>query len=276
MTHPHHALIRELYVSSDAASALLAEAEKLRFWTLETRQADELTLLLNGGFAPLRGYMTQADYKAVQDGAVAPWPVPLALRIDRVLAGNVQPGDDIALLDAGGVIVAVLSVTDVWGTPVLLGGKVKGLRRPASGLAPNGLRARFRDRGAERVLAIQPEDHAGDIRAAAELAQRLDAMLLVQPLPGVVVVRMPANAILAPLPVAPPPGPHAALWQAMVARNHGATHLMLADPAARDVCRQNQDRIEVVVVDSDGSCQPPPNVQAPPNVSSLSLRNGQR
>ena len=124
MTHPHQTPVRELYVSPDAATALQAEAEKLPAWMLDARQKGELALLMNGALAPLRGYMSEAEYSAVPDGA---WPVPLVLQVSADFSGRVQPGDDIALRDGGGV-VAVMSVTDAWGDPVLLGGKVKGLR----------------------------------------------------------------------------------------------------------------------------------------------------
>lgn len=249
MTHSHHAPVRELYVSADAATALLAEAEKLRCHTLDTRQASELTLLMNGGFAPLRGYMTQADFDAVGAGAVSPWPVPLALSVGDALARMVQPGDDIALRDADGGVLAVLSVTDAWGSPTLLGGKVKGLRRPADDVSPNHLRALFRDRGADRVLAVQA-GHADHVGAAAVLARRLDALLMVQALPGVAVT-VPDAAVLVPLPVSPPPGAQASLWQGLLARNFGATHLMLTDPAALLAYRAQGDHIGVAAVDGN-------------------------
>lgn len=246
MTHPHLSPVRELYVSPDAAAALLAEAGKLPAWRLEGRQAGDLALLMNGGFAPLRGYMTQADHDAALPQA--DWPPPLALRVTQDFAARVQPGDDIALCDEDGV-AAVMSVTDAWGDPVLLGGKVKGLRRLGQGPTPNALRALFRDRGAHRVLAVQP-DRPDQVAAAARLARELDAALLIQPLPGVV-ADVPDGAILAPLPVALPGGPHVALWQGMVARNHGATHLMLFDAAALDSYRPHQDRIGVRMVGPD-------------------------
>lgn len=241
----HQTPIRELYVSPDAATALLAEAANLPAWTLDARQAGELALLMNGGFAPLRGYMTKAEYRAVPDGA---WPVPLALQVDADFAGRVQPGDDIALRDDCG-IVAVMSVTDAWGDPALLGGKVKGLRRLGDGMTPNALRALFRDRDADRVLAIQP-GHACQIDRAIRQARHLDAVLLIQPFPGVAVTP-PADAILSTLPATPPAGSQAVLWQALVARNHGATHLMLSDAAAQDAYRPHQDRIGVRLVDMD-------------------------
>ncbi|WEF23557.1 hypothetical protein [Paracoccus sp. S3-43] len=251
MTHPHLSPVRELYVSPDAAAALLAEAGKLPAWRLEGRQAGDLALLMNGGFFPLRGYMTQADHHAVPE---AGWPAPLALQVTAHFAARIQPGDDIALCDEDGV-AAVMSVTDAWGDPVLLGGKVKGLRRLGQGPTPNALRALFRDRGADRVLAVQP-DRPDQVAPAARLARDLNAALLIQPLPGVV-ADVPDGAILAPLPVAPPAGPQGAQWQGqwqwqgMVARNHGATHLMLFDAAARDGYRPHQDRIGVRMIGPD-------------------------
>lgn len=243
----HQIPVRELYVSPDAATALMAEAARLPAWVLDARQAGELALLMNGGFAPLRGYMTQAEFGAVPDGA---WPVPLVLQVTADFAARVQPGDDIALRDDGGV-AAVMSVTDAWGKPVLLGGKVKGLRRLGNGPTPNALRALFRDRRADRVLAVQP-DRPDQVAPALARAQALDAALLIQPLPGVA-VDAPDGAILAPLPVAPPAGPRAASWQALVARNHGATHLMLFDAAARESYRPHQTRIGVRMVEPGGT-----------------------
>ena len=246
MTHPHQTPVRELYVSPDAATALRTEAEKLPAWPLDARQRGELALLMNGGFAPLRGYMSQAEYLAVPDGA---WPVPLVLQVSADFSAGVQPGDDIALRDEGGVL-AVMSVTDAWGDPVLLGGRVKGLRRP-NGMTPNDVRALWREGGIDRVLAVQL-DHADRVAPAARLAQDLDAALLVQPVAGVA-VDAPAGAILAPLPMTVPTGLQAVLWQGMVARNFGATHLLLSDPAAQDIFRPHQDRIGVRMVVPGGT-----------------------
>lgn len=251
MTHPHDMPLRELYVSDDAASALRAEARKLPGLTLDADQQAELALLMNGGFAPLRGYMSEAEYRAVAGGGEGSWPVPLALQVGADLADSVQPGDDLALRDAAGEALAVMSVTDRWGDPVLLGGKVKGLRRPA-GETPNSLRALFRDRGCARVLAVQPR-RPGQVAPAARLAAQLEALLLVQPWPGVV-IDPPPGAILSPLPVAPPPGPRSVLWQGLVARNHGATHVVLdGDAADRDLYRRHQDGIGAQMVVLDGN-----------------------
>lgn len=248
MTHPNHLPLRELFVSDDAAAALRADAARLPVWTLQGEQAGELGLLMTGGMAPLRGYMSQAEWRAVADGQGGAWPVPLALRVTAPFAAQVQPGQDIALDDGGGVL-AVMSVTDHWaeGEGVLLGGKVKGLRRPGTDLAPNRLRSLFRERGVDRVLAIQPDD-AAQVGPAARLAARMGAVLLVQPAPGLT-VDAPAGAVLSPLAVTPPQGAGAVLWRGLVARNHGATHVVLGgDPRERDLYRRHQDGIGAQMV----------------------------
>ena len=248
MIPDHHRPVPELFVSPEAIRALQEDAARLRAWTLEAGQAGELALLLTGGCAPLRGYMTQAQHDDILGGAVPPWPAPLALTVDEAFGQDIAPGQDIALCDREKRVLAVMSVTDRWGCgPVRLGGRVKGLRRPDHP-GPNAMRALWRDRGAARVLAVvlavQPQDGAA-IRAAAGLARGLDAALLIQPAPGVQ-VDPPEGAVVAPLPVSPPEGPHRLVWQGAVARNFGATHLLVAEGgAARDLLDRHRAVIGV-------------------------------
>lgn len=46
---------------------LLQEAERLPSLTLTERQLCDLELIMNGGFSPLDGFMTQADYQRFFD-----------------------------------------------------------------------------------------------------------------------------------------------------------------------------------------------------------------
>ena len=48
--------IPELYVSYDSAQKLKVEAADLTSWDLSPRQICDLELLMNGGFAPLKGF----------------------------------------------------------------------------------------------------------------------------------------------------------------------------------------------------------------------------
>lgn len=52
---------------------------------LSARQVCDLELLMNGGFAPLKGFLTEADYDGVAetmrlaDGSL--WPMPITLDV---------------------------------------------------------------------------------------------------------------------------------------------------------------------------------------------------
>ena len=121
MTLPNLAPIPELYVSAESAQKLKAEAGNMLSWDLTPRQICDLELLMNGGFHPLKGFLTQADYEGVLDNmhltSGALWPMPINLDVSQDFADKIEPGQDIALRDQEGVILAILSVTDKW-TPV--------------------------------------------------------------------------------------------------------------------------------------------------------------
>jgi sulfate adenylyltransferase len=75
--------------------------------------------LLSGGFSPLRGFTTRADYDGVchnmrlSSGVL--WPMPITLDVTDEFAKKLQPGSSkIALRDPEGVMLAVLNVEEVW------------------------------------------------------------------------------------------------------------------------------------------------------------------
>src|SRR5437016_12644233 len=74
---------------------------------------------MSGGFSPLRGFMTRADYEGVchkmrlASGVL--WPMPITLDIREQFAESLKPGSSkIALRDAEAVMLAVLHVMEVW------------------------------------------------------------------------------------------------------------------------------------------------------------------
>ena len=117
------------------------------------------------------------------------WPMPVVLDVDSGFAGKVNPGDQVALRDGEGFMLAVLNVTDKWepdrlreaervlGTasnrhpgvemlldqlrPVYLGGSVEGVQLPAHyefgslWFSPAEIRAQFSRSGWNRILAFQ-------------------------------------------------------------------------------------------------------------------------
>ncbi|MFH5775946.1 bifunctional sulfate adenylyltransferase/adenylylsulfate kinase [Paracoccus sp. NGMCC 1.201697] len=224
MTQPNHAPVPELYVSPEAAESLKHEAGKLPSWDLTLRQVCDLELLMNGGFLPLKGFLTQADYDGVvSDMRLASgllWPMPVTLDVSQDFADRIEPGDDIALRDAEGVVLAILSVTDKWtpdkslearmvygaddpahpavhylhhvAGPVYLGGRVKGLQEPTHydfrghRNTPNELRAHFRKLGWRRVVAFQTRNplHRAHQELTFRAAREAQANLLIHPVVG--------------------------------------------------------------------------------------------
>ncbi|MGZ3216654.1 bifunctional sulfate adenylyltransferase/adenylylsulfate kinase [Paracoccus sp. T5] len=224
MTLPNQTPIPELYVSSEAAAALKDEAGQMPSWDLTARQICDLELLMNGGFNPLKGFLTQADYEGVvenmrlESGAL--WPMPITLDVNEKFAEGLEPGTDIALRDQEGVILAIMSVTDKWvpnkareaekvfgaddlahpavnylhnvAGPVYLGGPIKGLQAPthydfrARRNTPNELRAFFKKLGWSRVVAFQTRNplHRAHQELTFRAAREAQANLLIHPVVG--------------------------------------------------------------------------------------------
>ncbi|GGH52416.1 bifunctional sulfate adenylyltransferase/adenylylsulfate kinase [Frigidibacter albus] len=224
MSLPNLAPIPELYVSHESAQKLKHEAGTLPSWDLTPRQICDLELLMNGGFNPLKGFLTEADYTGVveemrlADGTL--WPMPITLDVSEAFAGTVEPGQDIALRDQEGVILAILSVTDkytpnkareaemVFGAddlahpavnylhnqagPIYLGGPVVGIQQPvhydfkARRDTPNELRAFFRKMGWRRIVAFQTRNplHRAHQELTFRAAREAQANLLIHPVVG--------------------------------------------------------------------------------------------
>lgn len=83
---------------------------------LTQRQLCDLELLLNGGFAPLTGFLDEANYNSVcndmrlVDGTV--WPMPIVLDVSATL--GISVGDTLTLKDEYGVPLASMEVTSVY------------------------------------------------------------------------------------------------------------------------------------------------------------------
>ncbi|MEX0309543.1 MAG: winged helix-turn-helix transcriptional regulator, partial [Tateyamaria sp.] len=93
--------IPELFVSYDSAQKLKMDAADLVSWDLTPRQICDLELLMNGGFNPLKGFLSEADYNSVvdtmrtTDGTL--WPMPITLDVNEKFAEGLEIGQDIAL-----------------------------------------------------------------------------------------------------------------------------------------------------------------------------------
>ncbi len=221
---PNLAPIPELYVSYDSAQKMKHEAANLVSWDLTPRQVCDLELLMNGGFNPLKGFLSEEDYNSVvtdmrlADGTL--WPIPINLDVSEEFAAGLELGQDIALRDPEGVILATMTVTDRWtpdkaheathvfgaddvahpavnylhntAGPVYLGGPVVGIQQPvhydfrARRDTPNELRAYFRKLGWRRVVAFQTRNplHRAHQELTFRAAREAQANLLIHPVVG--------------------------------------------------------------------------------------------
>jgi len=216
--------IPELYVSYDSSQKLKVEAADLISWDLTPRQICDLELLMNGGFNPLKGFLTEEDYNGVvenmrlADGSL--WPMPINLDVSEEFASKLEIGQDIALRDQEGVILGTMTVTDRWepnkakeaekvfgaddlahpavnylhnqAGKIYLGGPIVGIQQPvhydfkARRDTPNELRAYFRKLGWRKIVAFQTRNplHRAHQELTFRAAREAQANLLIHPVVG--------------------------------------------------------------------------------------------
>ena len=210
----HGGELVQLIAAEERGTELKSHSREWPSWDLTARQLCDLELLLSGGFSPLRGFMTKADYEGVcrnmrlASGVL--WPMPITLDVSEEFAKKLKPGSSkIALRDPEGVMVAVLHVEAVWqpdrkaeaesvfgtasavhpgvdyllnrGNPWYVGGKLEGVQDPshydfkAIRQTPAELRAEFARMGWRHVVAFQTRNPMH--RAHVELTFRAAKMV---------------------------------------------------------------------------------------------------
>ncbi|MHC4814958.1 MAG: bifunctional sulfate adenylyltransferase/adenylylsulfate kinase [Planctomycetota bacterium] len=207
-----------LIVGRERREELLEQSVALTSVTLTRRQLADLELLLNGGFAPLTGFMTRDEYITVCCEMRLPndvlWPMPVTLRVPETLATRLE-SPMLALRDPAGTLLAVLHVEDVWQPDLLaeaalvfgtvsddhpgvaalarepgtwcVGGRVEGLQLPVHHdfldlrKTPAELRALFKARGWQRIAAFQTRNplHRAHIEMTRQAAEQVDAKILI-------------------------------------------------------------------------------------------------
>jgi sulfate adenylyltransferase len=113
---PHGGVLRPRALSGAALAAENARARTLRQVRVTSRERGDLIMLGIGGFTPLDGFMTRADWEGVCDGMRTAggvfWPIPITLSTDRSTADSLRVGEDVALVDDAGTLLATLTVTE--------------------------------------------------------------------------------------------------------------------------------------------------------------------
>jgi len=109
--------LKPLLLDGAARKAELERAKTLPKIKLSSREVGDVIMLGIGGFTPLTGFMTKADWQGVCDGMKMSsglfWPIPITLSTSNSAADSVKNGADVALVDGeSGEIMATMKVTD--------------------------------------------------------------------------------------------------------------------------------------------------------------------
>jgi len=92
-------------------------AQSLPNLKVSSREKGDLIMLGIGGFTPLEGFMTRADWEGVCDGMRRAsglfWPIPITLSADDGSAARIREGEEVALVDPDdGSVLATMKVTE--------------------------------------------------------------------------------------------------------------------------------------------------------------------
>jgi len=118
LVNPHgSATLKPLLLEGAALKAERERAAALPKVRISSRELGDLIMLGIGGFTPLDGFMTKADWQGVCDGMKMAnglfWPIPITLSTDQVSAQGIKTGSDIALVDGeSNEIMATMKVTE--------------------------------------------------------------------------------------------------------------------------------------------------------------------
>jgi sulfate adenylyltransferase len=118
LVHPHGGeSLKPLLLAGAALKAELARAQTLPKLRVSSREKGDLIMLGIGGFSPLDGFMTHADWQGVCDGYRMAsglfWPIPITLSTDKAAAAGIRTGSELALVDPDSdEILATMKVSE--------------------------------------------------------------------------------------------------------------------------------------------------------------------
>jgi len=118
LVNPHGGeALKPLLLEGKALEAEQARSQSLPKVRISSREVGDLIMMGIGGFTPLEGFMTHADWEGVCDGFKLAnglfWPIPITLSTDKATADGIKTGSDVALVnDDTNEIMATLKVTE--------------------------------------------------------------------------------------------------------------------------------------------------------------------
>ncbi len=115
---PHGGTLVNRVVETDQLADMNERANNAPVITLSEVALSDLELIATGVVSPLTGFMGKADYERVVHEMRLendlPWTIPITLPVDSVVAADLTVGDDVALVDQTGTIVAVLELSEMF------------------------------------------------------------------------------------------------------------------------------------------------------------------
>jgi sulfate adenylyltransferase len=109
--------LKTLLLQGAALTEEKKRAQSLPKVKITSRETGDVIMMGIGGFTPLDGFMTKADWQGVCDGMKMAnglfWPIPITLSTDKATADGIKTGADVALVDSeSGEIMATMKVTE--------------------------------------------------------------------------------------------------------------------------------------------------------------------
>ncbi len=251
---------------------LTHNTQQLKSWDLTPRQLCDLEMIFSGIFAPLQGFLGEADYQQVHKHLCLAngqfWPSPVLLAVTPTFAATLTSGETLALRDAEGVMLGLLTVEEHFKAEaedteqpeaICLSGKLVKVALPthydhlAYRQSPTQLKQHFHAQDWQHVIGLLPQQalHRHQWETACAYAKQLKAGIVIQPVVGLahtedtahfarircyrhLLQRFPTQpALLNLLHHAPREGWRETLLQALILRNSGCTHMLADTPQAR-------------------------------------------
>ncbi len=119
LVNPHgkEKKLKPLLLEGAALEAEKKKAQGLTQVRITSREAGDLIMLGIGGFTPLTGFMSHADWKGVCDNFTMAdgtfWPIPITVSTTQGQADSIKDGEEIALVsEETGEVMATMKVTE--------------------------------------------------------------------------------------------------------------------------------------------------------------------
>jgi sulfate adenylyltransferase len=118
LVNPHGgAGLKPLLLAEPELGEEKKRARSLPKLKVSSRERGDLIMMGIGGFTPLDGFMTRADWEGVCDGMRMAnglfWPIPITLSASREIAGTLRTGQEVALVDPNSdEILATMKISE--------------------------------------------------------------------------------------------------------------------------------------------------------------------